>query len=67
MLVFVRRLLLVSVALLSVYSIHLLLKTAGIVGIRAYEQLGYGAFKTPGKVAAGCAITLQNIGGTRQY
>lgn len=60
-------LLLVSVALLSVYSIHLLLKTAGIVGIRAYEQLGYGAFKTPGKVAAGCAITLQNIGAMSSY
>lgn len=32
-------------------------------GIRAYEQLGYRAFGTPGKMAAGIAITLQNIGG----
>lgn len=32
-------------------------------GIRAYEQLGYRAFGNPGKMAAGIAITLQNIGG----
>lgn len=75
-------------ALLSSYSIHLLLKSSGVVGeprstcsreagagkgasdaapwptgIRAYEQLGYRAFGTPGKLAAALAITLQNIGG----
>uniref|UniRef100_A0A8C5BL89 Solute carrier family 38 member 3b n=1 Tax=Gadus morhua TaxID=8049 RepID=A0A8C5BL89_GADMO len=55
--------LLTAVAVLSSYSIHLLLKSSGIVGIRAYEQLGYRAFGTPGKMAAGIAITLQNIGG----
>uniref|UniRef100_A0A8C4Y3V9 Solute carrier family 38 member 3 n=1 Tax=Gopherus evgoodei TaxID=1825980 RepID=A0A8C4Y3V9_9SAUR len=55
--------LLTTVALLSSYSIHLLLKSSGIVGIRAYEQLGYRAFGTPGKLAAAIAITLQNIGG----
>uniref|UniRef100_A0AAQ5XH97 Amino acid transporter transmembrane domain-containing protein n=1 Tax=Amphiprion ocellaris TaxID=80972 RepID=A0AAQ5XH97_AMPOC len=55
--------LLTVVAGLSSYSIHLLLKCSGIVGIRAYEQLGYRAFGTPGKMAAGIAITLQNIGG----
>uniref|UniRef100_A0A8C5BF86 Solute carrier family 38 member 3a n=1 Tax=Gadus morhua TaxID=8049 RepID=A0A8C5BF86_GADMO len=54
--------LLTVVAVLSSYSIHLLLKLSGIVGIRAYEQLGYRAFGTPGKMAAGIAITLQNIG-----
>jgi len=32
-------------------------------GIRAYEQLGFRAFGTPGKLAAAVAITLQNIGG----
>lgn len=32
-------------------------------GIRAYEQLGYRAFGTPGKLAAALAIILQNIGG----
>lgn len=35
----------------------------GPAGIRAYEQLGYRAFGTPGKLAAALAITLQNIGG----
>lgn len=34
-----------------------------VSGIRAYEQLGFRAFGTPGKMAAGIAITLQNIGG----
>uniref|UniRef100_A0A8C5ABS4 Solute carrier family 38 member 3a n=1 Tax=Gadus morhua TaxID=8049 RepID=A0A8C5ABS4_GADMO len=43
--------LLTVVAVLSSYSIHLLLKLSGIVGIRAYEQLGYRAFGTPGKMA----------------
>ncbi|KAM4821533.1 sodium-coupled neutral amino acid transporter 3 isoform 1-T5 [Thomomys bottae] len=59
--------LLTAVALLSSYSIHLLLKSSGIVGIRAYEQLGYRAFGTPGKLAAGLAITLQNIGAMSSY
>uniref|UniRef100_A0A665UYE7 Solute carrier family 38 member 3a n=1 Tax=Echeneis naucrates TaxID=173247 RepID=A0A665UYE7_ECHNA len=35
--------------------------------IRAYEQLGYRAFGTPGKMAAGIAITLQNIGAMSSY
>ncbi|XP_028303022.1 sodium-coupled neutral amino acid transporter 3-like isoform X1 [Gouania willdenowi] len=59
--------LLTVVAVLSSYSIHLLLKCSGIVGIRAYEQLGYRAFGTPGKMAAGIAITLQNIGAMSSY
>ncbi|XP_042180159.1 sodium-coupled neutral amino acid transporter 3-like isoform X2 [Oncorhynchus tshawytscha] len=59
--------LLTVVAVLSCYSIHLLLKSSGIVGIRAYEQLGYRAFGTPGKMAAGIAITLQNIGAMSSY
>ncbi|XP_048347182.1 sodium-coupled neutral amino acid transporter 3 [Sphaerodactylus townsendi] len=59
--------LLTAVALLSSYSIHLLLKSSGIVGIRAYEQLGFRAFGTPGKLAAGIAITLQNIGAMSSY
>ncbi|XP_074861080.1 sodium-coupled neutral amino acid transporter 3 isoform X1 [Carettochelys insculpta] len=59
--------LLTMVALLSSYSIHLLLKSSGIVGIRAYEQLGYRAFGTPGKLAAAIAITLQNIGAMSSY
>uniref|UniRef100_A0A8C6UT85 Solute carrier family 38 member 3b n=1 Tax=Neogobius melanostomus TaxID=47308 RepID=A0A8C6UT85_9GOBI len=59
--------LLTAVAALSSYSIHLLLKSSGVVGIRAYEQLGYRAFGTPGKMAAGIAITLQNIGAMSSY
>ncbi|XP_022428776.1 sodium-coupled neutral amino acid transporter 3 isoform X1 [Delphinapterus leucas] len=59
--------LLTAVALLSSYSIHLLLKSSGIVGIRAYEQLGYRAFGTPGKLAAALAIALQNIGAMSSY
>ncbi|TNM88942.1 sodium-coupled neutral amino acid transporter 3-like isoform X2 [Takifugu rubripes] len=59
--------LLTVVAVLSSYSIHLLLKSSGVVGIRAYEQLGYRAFGTPGKMAAGIAITLQNIGAMSSY
>ncbi|XP_030585716.1 sodium-coupled neutral amino acid transporter 3 isoform X1 [Archocentrus centrarchus] len=59
--------LLTAVAALSSYSIHLLLKSSGVVGIRAYEQLGYRAFGNPGKMAAGIAITLQNIGAMSSY
>uniref|UniRef100_A0A8C4LXW8 Solute carrier family 38 member 3 n=1 Tax=Equus asinus asinus TaxID=83772 RepID=A0A8C4LXW8_EQUAS len=59
--------LLTAIALLSSYSIHLLLKSSGIVGIRAYEQLGYRAFGMPGKLAAALAITLQNIGAMSSY
>ncbi|KAJ1109293.1 hypothetical protein NDU88_006655 [Pleurodeles waltl] len=59
--------LLTAVALLSSYSIHLLLKSSGIVGIRAYEELGMRAFGLPGKLAAAIAITLQNIGAMSSY
>uniref|UniRef100_A0A8C3AL44 Solute carrier family 38 member 3 n=1 Tax=Cyclopterus lumpus TaxID=8103 RepID=A0A8C3AL44_CYCLU len=59
--------LLTAIAALSSYSIHLLLKSSGIVGIRAYEELGYRAFGIPGKMAAGIAITLQNIGAMSSY
>ncbi|XP_039534294.1 sodium-coupled neutral amino acid transporter 3 isoform X1 [Pimephales promelas] len=59
--------LLISIALLSAYSIHLLLRSAEVVGIRAYEQLGNHAFGTPGKILAGCVITLHNIGAMSTY
>lgn len=32
-------------------------------GALVYEQLGYKAFGIPGKLAASCSITMQNIGG----
>ncbi|CAN9516015.1 unnamed protein product [Ophioblennius macclurei] len=59
--------LLVFIAILSAYSIHLLLKSAGVVGIRAYEQLGNRAFGPPGKLLAGCIITVHNIGAMSSY
>lgn len=59
--------LLISIAILSAYSIHLLLKCAGVVGIRAYEQLGNRAFGPPGKVLAACIITVHNIGAMSSY
>uniref|UniRef100_A0A8C6V0B9 Solute carrier family 38 member 5a n=1 Tax=Neogobius melanostomus TaxID=47308 RepID=A0A8C6V0B9_9GOBI len=59
--------LLVCIAILSAYSIHLLLKSAGVVGIRAYEQLGNRAFGSPGKMVAGCIITVHNIGAMSSY
>lgn len=59
--------LLVSIAILSAYSIHLLLKCAEVVGIRAYEQLGNRAFGHPGKMLAACVITIHNIGAMSSY
>uniref|UniRef100_A0A671WGJ3 Solute carrier family 38 member 5 n=1 Tax=Sparus aurata TaxID=8175 RepID=A0A671WGJ3_SPAAU len=60
-------LLLICIAILSAYSIHLLLKSAGVVGIRAYEQLGNRAFGPPGKVLAAVIITIHNIGAMSSY
>ncbi|KAL4640700.1 sodium-coupled neutral amino acid transporter 2-like [Arapaima gigas] len=57
--------LLIAVLLFSLYSVHLLLKTANEGGSRVYEQLGYKAFGLPGKLAASCSITMQNIGGEK--
>ncbi|MBN3306647.1 S38A3 protein, partial [Amia calva] len=59
--------LLTFIAILSAYSIHLLLKSAGVVGIRAYEQLGKRAFGKPGKVLAAAIICMHNIGAMSSY
>ncbi|KAF7209328.1 sodium-coupled neutral amino acid transporter 3 [Nothobranchius furzeri] len=59
--------LLCCIAVMSAYSIHLLLKSAGVVGIRAYEQLGNRAFGQPGKMLAACVITIHNIGAMSTY
>ncbi|KAI5610126.1 sodium-coupled neutral amino acid transporter 3, partial [Silurus asotus] len=59
--------LIILIAILSAYSIHLLLKCAGVVGIRAYEQLGFRAFGSVGKIIAGCTITIHNIGAMSSY
>ncbi|XP_013873877.1 sodium-coupled neutral amino acid symporter 2 [Austrofundulus limnaeus] len=59
--------LLVAVAIFSLYSVHLLLKTANEGGARVYEELGAKAFGMPGKLAASCSITMQNIGAMSSY
>uniref|UniRef100_A0A4W6FYV2 Sodium-coupled neutral amino acid symporter 2 n=1 Tax=Lates calcarifer TaxID=8187 RepID=A0A4W6FYV2_LATCA len=59
--------LLVAVAIFSLYSVHLLLKTANEGGALVYEQLGYKAFGWPGKLAASFSITMQNIGAMSSY
>ncbi|NP_001087075.1 solute carrier family 38 member 2 L homeolog isoform X1 [Xenopus laevis] len=59
--------LLVFVTIFSLYSIHLLLKTANEGGSLLYEQLGLKAFGIPGKLAASGSITLQNIGAMSSY
>ncbi|XP_012707075.1 sodium-coupled neutral amino acid transporter 2 isoform X1 [Fundulus heteroclitus] len=59
--------LLFSVALFSLYSVHLLLKTASEGGALVYEALGYKAFGIPGKLAASFSITMQNIGAMSSY
>ncbi|XP_006758917.1 PREDICTED: sodium-coupled neutral amino acid transporter 5 [Myotis davidii] len=59
--------LLLCIALLSSYSIHLLLTCAGVVGIRAYEQLGQRALGPVGKVVAAMVICLHNVGAMSSY
>lgn len=59
--------LLVAVAILSLYSVHLLLKTAKEGGSLIYEKLGERAFGWPGKITAFGCITLQNIGAMSSY
>uniref|UniRef100_A0A096MHP5 Sodium-coupled neutral amino acid symporter 2 n=1 Tax=Poecilia formosa TaxID=48698 RepID=A0A096MHP5_POEFO len=59
--------LLVTVAIFSLYSVHLLLKTADEAGALVYESLGHKAFGIPGKLAASCSITMQNIGAMLTY
>uniref|UniRef100_A0A3Q2D7B4 Sodium-coupled neutral amino acid symporter 2 n=1 Tax=Cyprinodon variegatus TaxID=28743 RepID=A0A3Q2D7B4_CYPVA len=59
--------LLASHAIFSLYSVHLLLKTAIEGGARVYEELGYKAFGMPGKLAASCSINMQNIGAMSGY
>ncbi|KAG7268770.1 hypothetical protein CRUP_034254 [Coryphaenoides rupestris] len=59
--------LLVGVAILSLYSVHLLLMTSKEGGSLIYEKLGERAFGWPGKMAAFVSITLQNIGAMSSY
>ncbi|KAI4901740.1 hypothetical protein NFI96_010967 [Prochilodus magdalenae] len=59
--------LLLAVAILSLYSIHLLLITAKEGGSLIYEKLGERAFGWPGKMAAFGSIILQNLGAMSSY
>ncbi|CAI9611454.1 unnamed protein product [Staurois parvus] len=59
--------LLTFVSIFSLYSIHLLLKTANEGGSLLYEQLGFKAFGLFGKLAASGSITMQNIGAMSSY
>ncbi|XP_075065186.1 sodium-coupled neutral amino acid symporter 2 [Mixophyes fleayi] len=59
--------LLTFVSVFSLYSIHLLLKTANEGGSLLYEQLGFKAFGLFGKIAASGSITMQNIGAMSSY
>lgn len=60
-------LLLIGVAILSLYSVHLLLMTAKEGGSLIYEKLGERAFGWPGKMAAFGSIIMQNIGAMSSY
>uniref|UniRef100_A0A8C6YAZ3 Solute carrier family 38 member 4 n=1 Tax=Naja naja TaxID=35670 RepID=A0A8C6YAZ3_NAJNA len=59
--------LLFSVAIMSLYSVHLLLKTAKEGGSLIYEKLGEKAFGWPGKIGAFVSLTMQNIGAMSSY
>ncbi|KAM8803116.1 sodium-coupled neutral amino acid transporter 4 isoform 1-T5 [Rhynchonycteris naso] len=58
---------LLAVAILSLYSVHLLLKTSKEGGSLIYEKLGEKAFGWPGKIGAFTSITMQNIGAMSSY
>lgn len=58
---------LLAVAILSLYSVHLLLKTSKEGGSLIYEKLGEKAFGWPGKIGAFISITMQNIGAMSSY
>ncbi|XP_076578526.1 sodium-coupled neutral amino acid transporter 4 [Chaetodon auriga] len=59
--------LLIAVAILSLYSVHLLLVTAKEGGSLIYEKLGERAFGWPGKMTAFGSIIMQNIGAMSSY
>ncbi|XP_024431542.1 sodium-coupled neutral amino acid transporter 4 [Desmodus rotundus] len=58
---------LLAVAILSLYSVHLLLKTSKEGGSLIYEKLGEKAFGWPGKMGAFTSIIMQNIGAMSSY
>ncbi|XP_026556383.1 sodium-coupled neutral amino acid transporter 1 [Pseudonaja textilis] len=60
-------LLLISVTLLSIYSINLLLACAKETGCMVYEKLGEQVFGTPGKMIVFGSTSLQNTGAILSY
>uniref|UniRef100_A0A8C3M1T4 Solute carrier family 38 member 1 n=1 Tax=Chrysolophus pictus TaxID=9089 RepID=A0A8C3M1T4_CHRPC len=65
--IFLFSLLLVSVTLLSIYSIHLLLVCSKETGCMVYEKLGEQVFGTPGKMIVFGSTSLQNVGAMLSY
>ncbi|XP_043564609.1 sodium-coupled neutral amino acid transporter 1-like isoform X1 [Chiloscyllium plagiosum] len=59
--------LLIVIATLSLYSIHLLLQISVLTGSMVYETLGQHAFGRPGKLAVFGSTSLQNIGAILSY
>ncbi|TRY55280.1 hypothetical protein DNTS_015756 [Danionella cerebrum] len=59
--------LLMVVASLAAFSIHLLLLLCDQTGINSYEALGEKAFNRPGKFLVACTILIQNIGAMSSY
>ncbi|KAM4036123.1 sodium-coupled neutral amino acid symporter 1 [Anomaloglossus baeobatrachus] len=59
--------LLISVTLLSIYSINLLLKCSQETGCMVYEKLGEQIYGTPGRFLVFGSTTLQNTGAMLSY
>ncbi|XP_077121507.1 sodium-coupled neutral amino acid symporter 1 [Ranitomeya variabilis] len=59
--------LLISVTLLSIYSINLLLKCSQETGCMVYEKLGEQVYGTPGRLLVFGSTTLQNTGAMLSY
>ncbi|KAM6171247.1 LOW QUALITY PROTEIN: solute carrier family 38 member 6 [Erethizon dorsatum] len=60
-------LLLLIVALVASYSVHLLLSMCIQTALTSYEDLGLFAFGLPGKVVVAGTIIIQNIGAMSSY
>ncbi|XP_013377386.1 PREDICTED: probable sodium-coupled neutral amino acid transporter 6 isoform X3 [Chinchilla lanigera] len=59
--------LLLIVALVASYSVHLLLSMCIQTAVTSYEDLGLFAFGLPGKVVVAGTIIIQNIGAMSSY
>ncbi|XP_064420832.1 probable sodium-coupled neutral amino acid transporter 6 isoform X2 [Latimeria chalumnae] len=59
--------LLLIVACLAAYSVHLLLKVCIQTAVMSYEDIGLFAFRTPGKILVASTILIQNVGAMSSY